>query len=84
MKQAASNRAIRQMDATWNPLQQTEAVSQVVKQVVSRTEEQRLAKQVVRSATVPKTIPETVSKTTAVDQLTKAFVTFSVNLLQLV
>jgi hypothetical protein len=42
---------------------------------------------VVRSTTVPeivsKTISEPVSKTTAVDQLTKAFETFSVNLLQL-
>src|SRR6202042_1967529 len=32
MKQAASDRAIRQMDATRNPSQQTKAVSQVAKQ----------------------------------------------------
>jgi hypothetical protein len=66
------------MDATRNPLQQTEAVSQVVKQLaVSRTEEHCLAELVVKSMTAS----ETTLETTAMDQLTKAFETFSVNLL---
>jgi hypothetical protein len=62
IKQAASNKAIRQMDATQNPLQQTEAVSQIVKQL-----QPAVLEQVVRSTTVPKTIPKTVSKMTVVD-----------------
>ena len=82
MKQTASDKAIRQMDATRNPSQQTEAVGQVVKQLaVSVTREQRPAGLVVRSTIAPKTIPEPAS-TTEIDQLTKAIQTFSVNLLQ--
>ena len=68
------------MDATRNPSRQTEAVGQIVKQLqpaMPATVEQRLRELVVKSMT----IPETASKT-AVDQLTKAFETFSVNLLQ--
>jgi hypothetical protein len=62
------------MDATQNPLQQTEAVSLVVEQLaVSVTREQRLARPVVRSTTA--------LEKTVVDQLTKAFETFSINLL---
>jgi len=81
-KQAVSDRAVRQMDATRNPSQQTEAVGQVVKQLaVSVTREQRPAGLVVRSTIAPKTIPEPAS-TTEIDQLTKAIQTFSVNLLQ--
>jgi hypothetical protein len=69
------------MDATRNPLQQTEVVDQVVKQLaVSVTKEQRIAEPVVKSTTVLKTISEPALKT-AVDQLTKVFETFSVNLL---
>jgi len=62
MKQAASDRAIRQMDATRNPLQQTEAVGQIVKQLQLAVPEL-----VVGSTTVLKTISKLVSKTTAVD-----------------
>ena len=75
-KQAASDQAIRQMDATRNPQQQTEAVGQIAKQLqtaVPATVEQRLGEPVVK--------PTTASKT-EIDQLTKAFETFSVNLLQ--
>lgn len=81
-KQVASDKAIRQIDATRNPShQQTEVVGQIMKQLepavsepaVSVTEEQRLAEPVAK--------PTTASET-AVGQLTKAFKTFSVNLLQ--
>ena len=49
---------------------------------MSVTREQRLAGPVVRSTIASKTILETASKTTEIDKLTKAFETFSVNLLQ--
>ena len=83
-KQAVSDRAVRQMDATRNPSRQTEAVGQIVEQLqpaMPATREQRPAGPVVKSTIVPKTIPEPAS-TTEIDQLTKAIQTFSVNLLQ--
>ena len=74
------------MDTTQNPLQQTEAVGQIEKQLaVSVIREQRLAELVVKSTTTLETVLKTISEPaskTAVDQLTKAFKTFSVNLLQ--
>ena len=57
-------------------MQQTEAVGQIVKQLQPAVPEL-----VVRSTTVPETVLKAVPKTTAVDQLTKAFKTFSINLL---
>jgi hypothetical protein len=68
------------MDATQNPLQQAKAVGQVVKQLA-------VPELVVRSMTVLKTALKTISEPaskTVVDQLTKAFETFGVNLLELV
>jgi hypothetical protein len=81
-KQAASDKAIRQMDATWNPSQQAEVVNQVVEQLqpAAPVTGARLREPVVRSTTAL----ETTLETTAMGQLTKAFETFSVNLLQLV
>jgi hypothetical protein len=80
-KQAMSDKAVQRVNATRNPSQkQTEAVSQVTMQlrpVVLVTEEQRLREPVVKPMTTTTTTSET-----AVDQLTKAITTFSVNLLQ--
>jgi len=76
-----SDKAVQRVNATRNPSQkQTEAVSQVTMQlqlVVLVTEEQRLREPVVKPMTTTTTTSET-----AVDQLTKAIITFSVNLLQ--
>jgi len=68
------------MDAARNPSRQTEAVGQIVKQLqpaMPATVEQRLREPVVKSMTTPE-----LASITEIDQLTKAFETFSVNLLQ--
>jgi hypothetical protein len=89
-KQAASDKAIQRISATWNPSsQQAEVVNQVVEQLqpAAPVTEERPRELVVRSMatseTTPKTVSELASKT-AVDQLAKAFMTFNVNLQQLV
>jgi hypothetical protein len=89
-KQAASDKAIRQMSATQNPSsQQAEVVNQVVEQLqpAAPVTEERPRELIVKSTTTSETTPKTVSEPaskTAVDQLAKAFMTFNVNLQQLV